>query len=113
MTAVLTLILFLLLALVKPVYAQPATIRDSLGIIEKIISILAPAAGIAFLAMMLLGAFRFIKSAGDPKKITGAQDTLRYAILGVILVAAAWLLLLVIKNITGVNVTTVDIPITP
>lgn len=115
MAAVVSLIVILLAGVFSAVYAQtqpapPAQITDIVSIIERIIRILAPAAGVAFLIMVLLAAFRFMKSAGDPKKITNAYDTLRYAILGVILVAAAWLILKLIASLTGVPVTTVQIP---
>lgn len=102
---------YLILIWVSPVYAQsPATITDSVDIIKRIIEILAPAAAIAFFVMVLMAAFRFIKSAGDPKKIANARDTLKYAIFGVILVVAAWLILLLIWQVTGVNVTRVSFP---
>ena len=88
----------------------PHTIRDLVDVIRRIIGILAPAAAILFLVMVLMAAFRFIKSTGDPKKIANARDTLKYAAFGVILVVAAWLILLAIKALTGANVTHVEIP---
>lgn len=89
---------------------NPARISDLVCVVERIISILAPVAGIAVLAMILMGSFRFIKSAGDPKKVANARDTLKYAAFGAILVVAAWLILKVIQTVTGVNVTTVQFP---
>lgn len=111
MVVVFTLIAFILAGIVNPAYAQaPARISDIVGIIERTITILSSIAAIAFLAMMLMAAFRYIKSAGDPKKVANARDTLKYAAFGVILVAAAWLILLVIKAVTGYNVTQVEFP---
>lgn len=108
MVAKVTLIGYLLVILASSVYAQtPPTIGDSVDIIKRIIEILAPAAAIAFFIMILMGAFRFIKSAGDPKKVANARDTLKYAFFGVILVVAAWLILLLIQELTSVSVTKV------
>ncbi|MEK9147260.1 MAG: hypothetical protein AAB639_03620 [Patescibacteria group bacterium] len=95
----------------SPVYAQdPAKIADIVDILERIIRLLAPAAGIAFFIMLLVGGFQFVTSGGDPKAAGQARTTLTYAIIGIILVVASWLILTVIKALTGVDVTTVDIP---
>lgn len=102
-----------LAAAINPVYAagdEPAKISDIVPILENIIKLLAPAAGIAFLVMLLIGGFQFINSGGDPKATGHARTTLTFAIIGIILVVVSWLILLVIQNITSVDVTTVDIP---
>lgn len=103
------------LLLASPVFAQnePRKISDLVDVIRRIIGILAPAVSIIFLLMVLMAAFRFIKSTGDPKKIASARDTLKYAAFGAILVAAAWLVLLAINTLTGANVTQVEIPGAP
>lgn len=95
----------------SPVYAQkPAEVGDIVKVLENIIRLLAPAAGIAFLIMLLVGGFQFVTSGGDPKAAGQARTTLTYAIIGIILVVASWLILTIIKGVTGVDVTTVDIP---
>lgn len=104
--------IFLLVAVsfVQPVYAQePAKITDLVKVIENIIKLLAPIAAVAFLAMMILGGFKYVTSGGDPKAAASARSTLTYAFLGVILVVVAWLILLLIKGITGTDVTTIKI----
>lgn len=95
----------------SPVYAQgPAQIGDIVKVLENIIKLLAPAAGIAFLIMLLVGGFQFVTSGGDPKAAGQARATLTFAIIGIILVVASWLILTIIRAVTGVDVTTVDIP---
>lgn len=97
--------------LTVPVYAadEPAKISDIVDILKNIISLLAPAAGIAFFIMLVVGGFKFL-TAGDPKAAAGARSTLTYAVIGIILVVAAWLILKLIADFTGANVTTVTIP---
>lgn len=96
---------------VAPVYAQePAKIRDIVTVLEKIIGLLAPAAGLAFFVVVLLAGFKFIRSGGDPKSAGEARSYLQYAVIGIILVAASWLILQLIANLTGANVTSVEIP---
>ena len=101
----------LAVSFVKPVYAQePAKISAVVGVIENIIKLLAPIAAIAFLVMLIVGGFQFVTSGGDPKAAAGARNTLTYAVIGIILVVASWLILVLIGNITGADVTTVRIP---
>ena len=90
---------------------DPARISDIVIVIGNIIKLLAPMAAIAFFVMLLWGGFQFLTSGGDPKSVAAARTTLTIAIIGVILVVAAWLILLLIENITGVDVTVVDLPI--
>ncbi len=95
-----------------PVYAAPpAAISDITSILQNIIKMLTPVAAMAFLAMMIIGAYKFITSGGDPKAAAGARSTFTYAIIGIILVIAAWLILLLISQITGRDVTQVNVVI--
>lgn len=89
---------------------KPATLVGIVDILENVISILAPIAGIAFFIMLLVGGFQFVTSGGDPKAAGQARATLTYAVIGIVLVVAAWLILLIIKQVTGVDVTTVSFP---
>jgi len=89
---------------------MPPALRDIVKIIENIVSALAPVAGIAFFIMMLWGGFQFVTSGGDPKAAGQARSTLTYAIIGIILVVAAWLIIKAIEEFTGVPVTTVEFP---
>ncbi len=107
------IVALLLASSVSPVYAQapqtPATISGIVNVLENIIKLLAPAAGIAFFIMLLVGGYKFITSGGDPKAVGSARATLTYAIIGIILVVAAWLILQLIATFTGANVTTVEL----
>ena len=106
-------LVWFILGLVSPVYAMndPAQISDIVGVLAKIIGLLAPAAAIAVFIMILVAGFQFLTSGGDPKAVATARTTLTYAIIGVILVVVVWLILTLIKAVTDVDVTTVNLPI--
>ena len=105
-------LVWFVVSLVSPVYAQaPARIADIVPIIANIIGLLAPAAAIAVFVMILVAGFQFLTSGGDPKSVAAARTTLTYAIIGVILVVVVWLILTLIEAVTGVDVTTVNLPI--
>lgn len=100
-----------------PVYAAncgeagaPACVSDIIPVLENIIKFLTPVAAIAFLLMLIIGAFKFLTSGGDPKGTASARSTLTYALLGVVLLIVAWLILLLVKSVTGVPVTDVKFP---
>jgi len=67
-------------------------------------------AGIAVFIMLIIGGFKYLTSAGDPKAKESAQKTITYAILGLALFLVSWLILLFIKEFTGVDVTQFTIP---
>lgn len=104
--AVLWLVLF-----ATPVYAQePAQISEVAVVIKNIIRLLAPVASVIFLVMVIYGGFKYIRSRGDPKNTEEARNVLQYAIIGAVLVAASWLILQLIGQLTGADVTNIVVP---
>lgn len=83
----------------------PATIKDLEVVFARIVSVIASLAGIAALAMLIVGGFRFLTSGGDPKATEAARNTMTYAFLGIILLIGAWLILKILEAITGVTLT--------
>ncbi len=89
---------------------QPAKIGDIVKVIGNIIKLLAPIASVAFFIMLIWGGFQLLFSGGDPKAAAAARNTFLFAIIGIFLVIISWLVLLLIRRVTGVDVTTVEIP---
>ena len=87
-----------------------ATIQGFECLFQNILQVIVPIAGLAFFAMFLVGGFKYLTSAGDPKKAAAATHTLTMAFIGIVGVIFSWLILLFIKNFTGVNVTEFNIP---
>lgn len=71
------------------------------GVFQNIISSLLFVAGIVLFIMLVMGGIKFITSGGDPKGLDSAKKTLTYAIGGIVLVALAYLVLVLIQTITG------------
>lgn len=82
-----------------------AKLSDLEKIFENVVSVLLALGGFALLIMLLIGGFKYLTSGGDPKAVEGAKNTLTYAIGGVVLLAASYLILKLIENFTGVPVT--------
>ena len=59
------------------------------GIIETIINILSIVIGVVSVIMIIIGGFKYIVSGGDSSAVTGAKNTILYAIIGLVVVALA------------------------
>lgn len=100
--------------LIGNVYAQstggaPAQLSGLQGIFTNIIGDVIGLAGIVLFIILLLGGFGYLTAGGDPARTQSAQKTLTYAILGIVFIAVSYLILVLIKTFTGVDVTTFKI----
>ena len=77
---------------------------------KRIINVVTAIAILIFLVMMFVGGFQFLFAGGDPKAIARARNTLTFAIIGLIVLLAVWFLLLAIQSVTGVPVTSFNLP---
>ena len=84
---------------------QPATIKDLETIFGNVVKSALGFAGIILFVLLLVGGMKYITSGGDPKAAEGAQKTITYAIGGLIVILLSFLVLVLIKQITGVDVT--------
>ena len=84
---------------------DPPTLQNLEDVFANVVKIVLGIAGITFFILLLSSGFKFITSGGDPKALDGAKKTLTYAIGGLVLIIASYLILLLIKEITGVDVT--------
>jgi len=82
-------------------------------IFGRVIQVALGFAGVALFVMLLVGGFKYLTAGEDPKAVEEARKTLTYAIGGLVLIAAAFLILVFIKNFTGVDVTQFKIYQTP
>ena len=86
-----------------------ATIADLGTIFGNVVKDLLGLAGIVLFIMLLMGGFKYITSGGDPKAVEQAQKTLTYAIGGLIIILLAFLILVLIRTVTGVDVTSFSV----
>ncbi len=80
-------------------------IRDLETVFGNVIKSALALAGIVLFVMIVIGAVKYITSAGDPKAVDSAQKTLTYAIGGLLVVILSYLVLVLITRFTGVDVT--------
>ncbi len=59
------------------------------SIITTVINLLSLLVGVAAVIMIIVGGFKYIVSSGDASNVTGAKNTILYAIVGLVIVALA------------------------
>lgn len=77
--------------------------------IGNVLEAIIPLIGMIAFIMLLIGGFTILTSAGNPENTKKGQQIITFAVGGIILTIASWLTILLIKNITGVNVTTFEL----
>ena len=58
-------------------------------IVSQVINLLSLAVGVVAVIMIIVGGFKYITSGGDSGNVTGAKNTILYAVVGLIVVALA------------------------
>ena len=95
------------ISLVKEVLASgfvnqnAAPISDLTILYGNLIPLILGVAGIVLFLMLLLGGFKYITSGGDPKAAESARKTITYSIAGIILISAAYFIMLFIYALTS------------
>lgn len=90
---------------------EPAGLNEIEQIFSGVISLAVGLAFVALLIVLIIGGIKFLTSGGETKAVQSAQQTITWAILGIIFMIVAWLLLLLIEALTGVRVTVFDIKV--
>jgi len=72
--------------------------------------ILVLAALIAFI-FLIVGGIRWITAGGDKEKTAGAQKTLTSALVGLVIVFAAWAIMSLIGKFFGIEIFKLTIPV--
>lgn len=62
------------------------------GLIATVINVLSIIVGVVAVIMIIVGGFRYITSGGKQESVTGAKNTILYAIIGLVIVALAQVL---------------------
>ncbi len=89
--------------------APPAEIEDLNAIFSNLLRIIIPLISLASLGMLLYGGYRYLSAGADKQATTLAQQTLTYALGGLIISLSAWVILGLIGTFLGINVTVFDI----
>jgi len=91
--------------------ADVATIGSLTTLIANIIRAIVAFSGVILFIMLIIGGMSFLFSGGDQKKLEKAKGTITNAFVGLVVLIGSYLVLLLIKQFTGIDVTTFGIQI--
>jgi hypothetical protein len=80
------------------------TLKGLEGLFENVVSAILGLAGVVLFIVLVMGGIKYLSSGGDPKAIEEAKKSLTSALIGIVLIASAYLILALIQNITGIDV---------
>lgn len=80
-----------------------ATISCLNVVAVNIVNALLMFAGVSTLVVFVIAGFRYMNSAGDPKKLESARGALIYGIIGLFVILFSFLIINVISQVTGVE----------
>jgi hypothetical protein len=83
----------------------PAGIEQIEELFSRILRISVGLAFIALVFVLVLAGYKYLTSNGDAKNIQQASSTLSWAGIGIVMLAVAWVVLLIVEQFTGVKVT--------
>jgi len=90
------------------------TIQSIQTLFTNVISVIVALAGVALFLMFVMSGFSFLFSGGDPKKLEQARGTLTNAIIGLVVIVAAYLILRLIGVFSGyTDITKFSVSISP
>ncbi len=78
--------------------------------ISIIIRLASTVAGLLFLMQIIMAGFGYLSASGDEKKVTAAWDKIWQSLIGLGIVAGAFIIVAVVERITGIKITNPDIP---
>ncbi len=94
--------------------ADVATIASLESLFKNVATAAGSLAIVALFIMLIVGGFKFLFSGGDAKKMEAAKGTVTASVLGIVLVATAYLIIRLIGEFAGVpDITTFQIQTSP
>jgi len=87
-----------------------ATIQGFSCLIANLLSIAITGIGLLAFVMFVIASFRYLVAGGNSKNVELAKGTMTYAVVGIVVALSSFIILNLISNFTGINVTEFIIP---
>jgi len=80
-----------------------ATIGSIGSLFEKFVSGITAFAGVVLFIVLVMAGFTFLFSGGDQKQLEKAKNSFTYALIGIVVIASAFLIIQLISNFVGAD----------
>jgi hypothetical protein len=81
----------------------PANCSSINTLFGTVVTFLFSVAGLVFFVMLVISGIKIITAGGDKEKISSAQTAIMHAVIGIIVVAGAYLILELVTGVLGVQ----------
>ena len=88
-----------------------ATIKGVECLFENLIGPIPALLALVAIGMIIIAGIRLITAGADPKAYASAMSTFTWAVIGLILLSAAWLIIVLIGKFTGAPISTFTVGI--
>jgi len=82
---------------------NPSQLCDLLGIVAKVIRIIAPAAAIGFFLMLIYTGYKYLFSFGNPAGAADARKAMLFAIIGIVVLLLVYAIFKSLELVTGLD----------
>ena len=80
------------------------------NIVTAVITLILVVAALIFFFMLVMGGIRYITSGGDKGQTEAARGQITAALIGLLIVFAAWAMISLIRGFFGIDITHLNIP---
>ena len=80
------------------------------SIISALIILVLIVAAIVFFFILVIGGIRYITSGGDKAQTEAARGQITAALIGLVIVFAAWAIISLVNAFFGINILSLDVP---
>jgi hypothetical protein len=80
-----------------------ATIQGFQCLLGNVLSVAVSGIGLIGFVMLIIGSFRYLLSGGNAKGVEGGRNTMTFAIVGLVVALASFMILQLVANFTGVK----------
>ena len=91
------------------VEAKVATLKGIECLFKNLIKPAPALLALVAVGMVIFAGIRILMAGSDPKALASAWKTFTWAIIGLILVSASWIIIILIERFTGAQVSTFTI----
>lgn len=85
-------------------YGYPGD-SPGLGIfINNIVQMVMVIGGLLFFGLLVFGGIQYLTSTGNEDAVERARNTITYAIIGLVIIAAAWFIVSILETVLGVDI---------
>lgn len=87
--------------LINPFPKSPSAVSETAPFVSRLIGTLTIFGGIAMMVYLTFGAVQWSTSAGDKGQVDAAKKTITNAVIGIVIITAAYILVGIIGKILG------------